>query len=244
MQEIIIKENAIFIADAHENKNRRGFWKFLQVLKNGKIQTPQLFLMGDIFDLLVYEVRATHEFALPYVELLEELAIKIEIVYLEGNHDFNLANFFTRVKVFSIDKQPLLCKFEDNAHTFVELTHGDIFLKPFLQFCLKSLRNHHLLCFLNFINNLCGFKITQKILKNQNKKQLVRKINNFDLIVKNRIKNYKTKFIIEGHYHQDVFYKFNEIKYLNLPTFAYKESFFIVKYEPEIRFHKIELKEA
>ncbi|MBF7048682.1 UDP-2,3-diacylglucosamine diphosphatase, partial [Campylobacter volucris] len=112
--------------------------------------------------MLVYEVKATHKFALPYIELLEELAIKIEIVYLEGNHDFNLANFFTRVKVFNIDKQPLLCKFEDNTHTFVELAHGDIFLKPFLQFFLKSLRNHHLLCFLNFINNLCGFKITQK----------------------------------------------------------------------------------
>ncbi|MCV3423465.1 metallophosphoesterase [Campylobacter lari] len=239
---MIIKENAIFIADAHENENRRGFWDFLQALKDKKIQTPQLFLMGDIFDLLIYEVKATHDFAKAYVDLLEELAGEIEIIYLEGNHDFNLAKFFKKVKVVNIKQQPLPCEFQDK--TLVKLAHGDIFLKPFLQFFLKSLRNHYLLIFLNFLNVVSKEKITRKILKNQHKKQLIRKIPHFVTLMKERIKHYDVKFIIEGHYHQDVFLEFESIKYLNLPTFAYKESFFIVKYEPEIRFHKIELKEA
>ncbi|ECK1947371.1 UDP-2,3-diacylglucosamine diphosphatase [Campylobacter lari] len=242
MQKIIIKENAIFIADAHENENRHGFWEFLQALKDKKIQTPQLFLMGDIFDLLIYEVKATHGFAKAYIDLLEELADEIEIIYLEGNHDFNLAKFFKKVKVFSIKQQPLLCEFQDK--TLVKLAHGDIFLKPFLQFCLKSLRNHYLLFFLNFLNIINKEKITQKILKNQNKKQLIRKIPHFSTLVKERLKHYNIGFVIEGHYHQDVFLEYENIKYLNLATFAYKESFFVVKYEPEIRFHKIELKEA
>ncbi|EAJ1254411.1 UDP-2,3-diacylglucosamine diphosphatase [Campylobacter lari] len=242
MQKIIIKENAIFIADAHENENRRGFWDFLQALKDKKIQTPQLFLMGDIFDLLIYEVKATHDFAKAYIDLLEELSHEIEIIYLEGNHDFNLAKFFKKVKVFSIKQQPLICEFQNK--TLVKLAHGDIFLKPFLQFCLKSLRNHYLLRFLNFINTISNKKITQKILKNQNKKQLIRKIPHFATLVKERLKRYNIGFVIEGHYHQDVFLEYENIKYLNLATFAYKESFFVVKYEPEIRFHKIELKEA
>ncbi|AJD06861.1 UDP-2,3-diacylglucosamine diphosphatase [Campylobacter lari] len=242
MQKIIIKENAIFIADAHENENRRGFWEFLQALKDKKIQAPQLFLMGDIFDLLIYEVKATHGFAKVYIDLLEELADEIEIIYLEGNHDFNLAKFFKKVKVFSIKQQPLLCEFQDK--TLVKLAHGDIFLKPFLQFCLKSLRNHYLLFFLNFLNIISKEKITQKILKNQNKKQLIRKIPHFSTLIKERLKHYNIGFMIEGHYHQDVFLEYENIKYLNLATFAYKESFFVVKYEPEIRFHKIELKEA
>lgn len=242
MQKIIIKENAIFIADAHENENRRGFWEFLQALKDKKIQAPQLFLMGDIFDLLIYEVKATHGFAKAYIDLLEELADEIEIIYLEGNHDFNLANFFKKVKVFSIKQQPLLCEFQDK--TLVKLAHGDIFLKPFLQFCLKSLRNHYLLLFLNFLNVISKEKITQKILKNQNKKQLIRKIPHFSTLIKERLKHYNIGFVIEGHYHQDVFLEYENIKYLNLATFAYKESFFVVKYKPEIRFHKIELKEA
>lgn len=242
MQKIIIKENAIFIADAHENENRHGFWDFLQALKDKKIQAPQLFLMGDIFDLLIYEVKATHGFAKAYIDLLEELTDEIEIIYLEGNHDFNLAKFFKKVKVFSIKQQPLLCEFQDK--TLVKLAHGDIFLKPFLQFCLKSLRNHYLLFFLNFLNIINKEKITQKILKNQNKKQLIRKIPHFSTLVKERLKHYNIGFVIEGHYHQDVFLEYENIKYLNLATFAYKESFFVVKYEPEIRFHKIELKEA
>ncbi|MCV3431571.1 metallophosphoesterase [Campylobacter lari] len=242
MQKIIIKENAIFIADAHENENRHGFWEFLQALKDKKIQAPQLFLMGDIFDLLIYEVKATHGFAKAYIDLLEELADEIEIIYLEGNHDFNLAKFFKKVKVFSIKQQPLLCEFQDK--TLVKLAHGDIFLKPFLQFCLKSLRNHYLLFFLNFLNIINKEKITQKILKNQNKKQLIRKIPHFSTLIKERLKHYNIGFVIEGHYHQDVFLEYENIKYLNLATFAYKESFFVVKYEPEIRFHKIELKEA
>ncbi|EBF6064312.1 metallophosphoesterase [Campylobacter lari] len=242
MQKIIIKENAIFIADAHENENRHGFWDFLQALKNKKLQTPQLFLMGDIFDLLIYEVKATHDFAKAYIDLLEELAGEIEIIFLEGNHDFNLAKFFKKVKVVNIKQQPLLCEFQDK--TLVKLAHGDIFLKPFLQFFLKSLRSHYLLIFLNFLNVVSKEKITRKILKNQHKKQLIRKIPHFSSMVKERLKHYDVKFIIEGHYHQDVFLEFESIKYLNLPTFAYKESFFIVKYEPEIRFHKIELKEA
>ncbi|MCR6576176.1 metallophosphoesterase [Campylobacter insulaenigrae] len=241
---IHIKENAIFIADAHENKNRRGFWKFLQALKNNQIQTKQLFLMGDIFDLLIYEVKATHAFAKPYIELLEELADNIEIIYLEGNHDFNLEKFFVKVKVYSISKQPLVCEFEDIKHTKVKLAHGDIFLKPLLQFLLKSLRNHYLLYFLNFLNFICKEKITYEILNSQEKKYLTRKISNFESLVKDRMKKYQMNFIIEGHYHQDVFLKLDNIKYLNLATFAYKESFFIVKYDPEIRFHKIELKEA
>ncbi|EAK9940174.1 UDP-2,3-diacylglucosamine diphosphatase [Campylobacter lari] len=239
---ICIKENAIFIADAHENENRCGFWDFLQALKNKKLQTPQLFLMGDIFDLLIYEVKATHDFAKAYIDLLEELAGEIEIIYLEGNHDFNLAKFFKKVKVVNIKQQPLPCEFQDK--TLVKLAHGDIFLKPFLQFFLKSLRNHYLLIFLNFLNVVSKEKITRKILKNQHKKQLIREIPHFVTLMKERIKHYDVKFIIEGHYHQDVFLEFESIKYLNLPTFAYKESFFIVKYEPEIRFHKIELKEA
>ncbi|EPA1149729.1 UDP-2,3-diacylglucosamine diphosphatase, partial [Campylobacter jejuni] len=80
---MLLQNGAILIADAHENEQRKGFWEFLQALKKGKISTPQLILMGDIFDLLIGEISATHEFAKPYIELLEELALKIEIIYLE-----------------------------------------------------------------------------------------------------------------------------------------------------------------
>ncbi|EAH9830339.1 TPA: metallophosphoesterase, partial [Campylobacter jejuni] len=175
------------MADAHENEQRKGFWEFLQALKKGKISTPQLILMGDIFDLLIGEISATHEFAKPYIELLEELALKIEIIYLEGNHDFNLSCFFKRVKIFNLQEQPIKL----NLHTskgnnlvlnnaFIKLAHGDIFLPPLLQFTLKTLRNHYLLIFLNFLNIItCNF-ISNKILQNQNKKNLFYQIKDFE----------------------------------------------------------------
>lgn len=94
--------------------------------------------------MLIGEISATHEFAKPYIELLEELALKIEIIYLEGNHDFNLSCFFKRVKIFNLQEQPIKL----NLHTskgnnlvlnsaFIKLAHGDIFLPPLLQFTLK-----------------------------------------------------------------------------------------------------------
>ncbi|MFK0410427.1 metallophosphoesterase, partial [Campylobacter jejuni] len=110
---MLLQNGAILIADAHENEQRKGFWEFLQALKKGKISTPQLILIGDIFDLLIGEISATHEFAKPYIELLEELALKIEIIYLEGNHDFNLSCFFKRVKIFNLQEQPIKL----NLHT-------------------------------------------------------------------------------------------------------------------------------
>lgn len=62
--------------------------------------------MGDIFDLLIGEISATHEFAKPYIKLLEELALKMEIIYLEGNHDFNLARFFKGLKFLIYKNNP------------------------------------------------------------------------------------------------------------------------------------------
>lgn len=241
---MLIKNKAILIADAHENEKRKGFWEFLQALKNGEISTPQLILMGDIFDLLVGEISATHDFARPYIDLLEELAQKIEIIYLEGNHDFNLKNLFKKVKVFDINSQPLECFFEKDQKQKFQLAHGDIFLKPSLQFILKSLRNHYLLIFLNFLNNISFHAISKRILKKQYKKNLFYKIENFSDLVEQRLRHYNANFVLEGHYHQDVFFHMEDIKYLNLNSFAYERSFFIVEYDLEIRFHKIKLKEA
>ena len=63
----------ILLGDCHEGMSRKGFWDFLQALEKDEIKTPQLILMGDIFDVLVGEIKVTHEFAKPYIALLERL---------------------------------------------------------------------------------------------------------------------------------------------------------------------------
>lgn len=90
--------HAIFIADAHlqheGDENYQLLMEFLDGLK-GSIDT--LFILGDLFEFWVgYEtVPFTHY--LPILARLEELVKSgVEIVYVEGNHDFNMGPFFTR----------------------------------------------------------------------------------------------------------------------------------------------------
>ncbi len=236
MSEIL--DGAIFIADAHENDERRGFWEFLQALKNKKFNCPQLFLMGDIFDLLIGEISATHSFAKPYIELLEELTNEIEIFYLEGNHDFNLSCFFSKVRLFELKKQALVLHTSKDKKMKFYLAHGDIFLNPFLELALKSLRNHYLLSFLNVLDLLSFHAISKKILKNQKQKKIYSKIENFELLARKRYKKFKANgaWVVEGHYHQNLILNEKDIKYFNLASFAYEKSFFVVELGQEIRF--------
>lgn len=207
--------------------------------------------MGDIFDLLIGEISTTYEFAKPYIKLLEELALKMEIIYLEGNHDFNLARFFQRVKIFSLQEQPLKLNLHTSKgkntnfkNSFITLAHGDIFLSPCLQFILKSLRNHYLLVFLNFLNQISSISISNKILKNQNKKNLFYKIENFKNLAKERYKKYGNLgfWVCEGHYHQNLILDEKDIKYFNLASFAYERSFFVVECYQEIKFREQKLR--
>ncbi|WP_409513392.1 UDP-2,3-diacylglucosamine diphosphatase [Campylobacter sp. MIT 99-7217] len=263
-----IKNKAIFISDAHEGVIRKGFWDFLQALKNKEIESPQLILMGDMFDVLVGEVEASHNFAKPYINLLEELALQMQIIYLEGNHDFNLGSFFKKVQVFPLQAQPLLCEFEilnadkfdqndENLKTLKEyhfaceeikslsLAHGDIFLPPLLGFVLKALRNHYLLAFLNILDKMLNFKISKQIFKKQKHKNLFFTIENFKELARKRYEKYAISktLVVEGHYHQNLVLDEKNVKYINLPSFAYERSFFIVECADKIKFQEKKLKE-
>lgn len=273
-QKIIIKNKAIFLSDAHEGATRKGFWRFLNALKDKEIKTAQLILMGDMFDMLVGEVTATHAFAKPYIALLEELANEIEVLYLEGNHDFNLARFFKKVRVFSLKQQPLCAEFEKNGSCFesflnlntniqilnevtfasehikkVFLAHGDIFLPPLLAFMLKALRNKPLLVFLNKLDKMLKFRISKQILKKQDEKNLFFKISNLKEFATQRWLKYRQNeaLVIEGHYHQnfilDTKMGDTKIKYINLASFAYERSFFVVEYTDKVKIHEMKLRD-
>lgn len=250
-----LKSGAFFIADAHENEQRQGFLDFLRTLESGQIKTPQLILMGDIFEIFVGQVRPTHAFAATYVNLLESIATKgVEVLYVEGNHDFNLTKMFCKVRVFALKNQPLRlkskanlqakrAKFSNNQVEFigkgaefkgissVMLSHGDIFLAPLLSFALKSLRNPILLQALNLADKMLFGAILAKIKANQKKKNLFYQIKNFENLAKERYAKYRVDnaLVIEGHYHQNAIFNTKECKYINLPTFAHERSFFVVE---------------
>ena len=89
------------MADAHENVNRDGFLKFLRAVDSGEIkESPQIFLLGDIFDFLTGEGEYTQKFYAEHLRLINKISQKVEIFYFEGNHDFRLSNLFNKTRDF------------------------------------------------------------------------------------------------------------------------------------------------
>lgn len=231
---IAIKNGAIFIADAHENENRLYFLKFLRSLKSGEIGTSQLFIMGDMFDFLSGYCDYSIKFADEHIRLLNELGSDIEIHYFEGNHDFNLSQILPNVNVYPIRAQPV--NFVTNDGKSVQMAHGDLFL-PFIdKYALRFLRLKPFLKFMNFIDKALDFKISKAICARLKHKNLSYKISNFREIMDRHLANFNAKFVIEGHFHQGEILKFEDCEYINVPCFACDQRYFIVEYEPNIKF--------
>ena len=214
-----IKENALFIADAHYPNHGDEFLTLLKSLDNGTIKTPQLFLMGDIFDLLFGHNDYILSFSKEAITLLQKLSKTLEIHYIEGNHDFCLKELFPHIKVYSQEEQPV--KFILNKQE-IYLSHGDKH-KSGLDYRLysKIIRNKYFILALRpfekpiidhrmgrlKIKNICGeFKNYQK---------------KFDMIIAHYPKD---ALIIEGHFHQGVHYK----NYISLPSLVCQKKIGII----------------
>jgi UDP-2,3-diacylglucosamine hydrolase len=237
---IEIKEGALFVCDAHENEKRKEFHNFLIKLKKEEIKTPQLFLMGDMFDLLVGQVTYTKSLFKESIKLINLLSTKIEIFYFEGNHDFNIKNIFPYVKVFPISKQPVSGRFKNKN---ILLSHGDLHQGFNYRIYTKLIRNTFILKILNSIDVVSNNFISKKILSPQINKKICYKIPHFKQIIKQKIKKYdigitEIDFVCEGHHHQNQEFVFENIKYINFSSFACDQSYFQITYKDEIKFVK------
>ena len=153
-----IRDDAIFIADSHTQKNRDGliFW-----LENLREIPSQIFLLGDIANMLVGGVKSSLAENERLLLCLKNLAQKTQIFYFEGNHDFNVsaafeagfaldwearftanlgagANLKTDANLIVVKRasQPLLADFAGKA---VLLAHGDLFLDLRYEIYIKIL---------------------------------------------------------------------------------------------------------
>lgn len=222
--DIILKEGAFFITDAHYSSSRPHFLEFLKAIQDKKIFPRQIILMGDIFDTLFGGVQATlllHEEA---INILNQLSQNIEIVYLEGNHDFNLKSIFSNIKVFKIQQQPLICKFNEKK---VILAHGDFDGGFWYRFYTAIARNKFIISILNIFN----VYILKKLDVYLSKKDDCKKLDWFEDFIHKRIKNnYECDYFIEGHFHQNVQIELENISYINLGAFACNQRYFSVEF--------------
>jgi len=208
-----LEDNAIFVADSHFNSKNREFLVFLEELDSKKIDTHQLILMGDNFDFLSGESKYFIKQNKILIDLLNKLSLSIEIVYLEGNHDYNLQKLFPNIKVYKREKQPLLGKYKEKT---IALSHGDNFINWQYDLYCFIIRNPILLKFLNMID--FGNFISKKIDSSLLEKNICHKMQAYKKLVAKRINNYKTDIIIEGHYHQGSTFEFENKKYINIPS--------------------------
>ena len=229
MKNIIeIKEGAIFISDAHENENRKEFLKFLQKVDKGEIKTPQLFLMGDLFDFLTFEAKYTLKFFHEEIQLINKISQNIEVIYVEGNHDFNLQKIFPFAKVYPLKKQPIKVKYKNQ---FGLISHGDVYSDWIYTLSHKIFRNDFLIKILHIIN---GDKLSANYLKKASKKQICKKIPFFKNIIKQKLLLYdiglsEIDFILEGHYHQGVIFDDMKPLYINLHSYGCDKKYLQIK---------------
>ena len=214
IKEIDIKNNAVLIADVHYKK---GDKEFLNLLKKWIDNPPsQLFLLGDIFHLLLpfdYLIEYNKE----AISLINELSTKTQIFYTYGNHDFGIDYIFPNVT---------FCDAFIDKKKSIFLTHGDLTSKNFFyKLYAKIIRNKfflktvHFFSF-NFINNWLFKKILQKQI-------YCKEILNFYKIIKNKSFFFDT--IIEGHYHQNKVLQIGDKMYINLGAFCCSKSYFLLQ---------------
>ena len=238
---IDIHEGALFISDAHDNVTREAFYRFLCAIDEGEIETTQLFLMGDMFDLLIGEVDYTHRHYRKSIERLDRLSRKIEIHYIEGNHDFNLGSLFPHLRRYPIARQPIRCTFHGKK---ILLSHGDWCEGPRYRLYAAIIRNPLLLRLLDLIDRMRGNRISKSILKKQQHKYICRKIPDFYAYIKQKIEKYdigisKIDFVCEGHYHQNVEYRFAGTTYKNFASFACEKCYYRITFEDKVVFKEL-----
>lgn len=225
----LLHEGAILVADSHCASWRPVFMDFLGALERGEIQTTQLVLMGDNFDLLFGPVTQTLHDNRDSIERLNRLSQKIEIIYLEGNHDFRLTSIFPNIYVVGRSQQPLILT---HGKQRIALLHGDLKVPFWYSLYTSLIRNRPILFCLNMINTIFDGIIINKLSQQMQRKNHCQKIQNFEAIAARHTRVQwanKCDIVIEGHFHQNRTFDLGKLKYINLGAFACNERYYVVK---------------
>ncbi|CAA6808060.1 MAG: UDP-2,3-diacylglucosamine hydrolase [uncultured Campylobacterales bacterium] len=227
-----MNKNSIFVADAH-SMGEDKFYEFLCDIDSTNLQCEEIYLLGDIFELLFGGIDYIIGQNSKSVELLNKISQNIKVVYFEGNHDFNLKKLFPLIEVIKIANQPQKYIYEKKI---IYIAHGDNNLDFGYKLYTAIIRNRVVLKVLNFIDVLVKNKISKKLYKTVPHKARYEEIQNFKDIVDERVFNYADDkdYIIEGHYHQDKSYDYDGFKYINMPSFktgGYKRIQDLIKVE-------------
>ena len=224
---LTIKEGAFIVSDAHYSHLRPELFTLIQDIYTQKLKSTQLIFMGDIFDALFGSIDFTCKQNSEIIKLINEISQRIEVIYLEGNHDFNLKMIFPYVKVFSIRQQPVEAVLEDKK---LYLAHGDFDGTLLYRLYTAFIRNPIVLILLKQLDIVLGHMILKRLDDHLGKKNDCKEFEGFEDYIQKRLNSrYKCDYFIEGHYHQNKAFDLEGFHYINLGAFACNQRYFIVK---------------
>ncbi|MFC3848109.1 UDP-2,3-diacylglucosamine diphosphatase [Helicobacter baculiformis] len=139
-----LSSEAIFIADAHHKPDSPALPLFLDQLS--KTPPKQVFLMGDIFHILVGKIASTLTPHRAILEKIHALSKITQVFYFEGNHDLGLGALkaFQHVRIYPRSHQPAFFLYQDRLFS---LAHGDLFVG----------RGYE--CYIRFLNHAWTLKV-------------------------------------------------------------------------------------
>ncbi len=123
-----VSTKAWFLSDLHireqSESNSQKLLLFLHSLENGDRQATHLFLVGDIFDLWIYDHSYFVEKYQKIVNAIRVVASQgIEVHYFEGNHDLYLRKFWQQEVGVKVHDGP---EFFNLGSVKVRVEHGDL----------------------------------------------------------------------------------------------------------------------
>lgn len=185
--------------------------------------------MGDVFDLLFGPIEATHLLNSEGITLINRLSKRMEIIYLEGNHDFLLDGIFPGIRVVARSQQPWIAAFEGKKIAF---SHGDSAMGRGYELYTALIRNRFVLKILRAIDRIGNGWIVRKLAQAMQRKHHCKTIDDFDAVVSQRLKRQKFEGVdtlVEGHFHQNRAFDFPGLHYINVAAFACNERYFSVQ---------------
>ena len=230
-----LNDDAIFIADSHTQKNRDALIYKLNNLKMIMPKIPsQIVLLGDIANLLVGGIKSSEKENEELIKCIKN--IKSQIIYFEGNHDFNLSKIFDCDNITTISRasQPIIMQYKNKK---ILLAHGDIFLNKQYELYINTITSNKVITFLNYIDFISK-NIIFDFIQKKIKAKIIKYPNNEDYIIQNRISKYKTyiklldtkiDMIIEGHFHIGKIINDKDFVYVAMPSFYHNAKIFDLK---------------
>ena len=223
-----LKEGAFLVSDAHYSHRREELLDFIKAIHSKILVPTQLILMGDIFDALFGGINYTYKDNWEMLGLLKDISQEIEVIYLEGNHDFNLTKLLPNAVVFPIQAQPVKAKLKDKT---LYLAHGDFDGDGFYKAYTAFIRNPFILFILKYIDIVSNHAILKTVESHLGKKDDCNTFKGFrEFITKRLSGRFACDYFVEGHFHQNTTFKIDNCNYINLAAFACNQRYFIIKY--------------